>query len=111
MLFNNIRFNASAGDVFTDEDAADTNSIMLSPAVLKLFGVADDEVEAFIGQQVTFRLLVPADDGTDNVNEIIIDKQYTFLHVPPLHPRPPAGRTALPYRIYRCTVITCNRSD
>lgn len=67
----------SDGDTFLEEDAGDTNSVLLSPAVLKLFGVADEEIAGFIGQKVTFRLLVPAEDGTDNVNEIIIEKEYT----------------------------------
>lgn len=68
---------AQAGTVFTDEDAGDANSIMISPATLKLFGVADDEMQSFIGQKVSIRLLVPANDGTDSVNEILIDKEYT----------------------------------
>jgi len=68
---------ASAGEVFEEEDIADTSSIMLSPATLKLFGIADEEVEAFIGERVSLRLLVPAEDGSDDVNEIIIDKEYT----------------------------------
>lgn len=68
---------AEAGTVFTDDDAGDTSSIMLSPAVLKLFGIADEDVPNFIGQKVSLRLLVPANDGTDNVNEIPIDKEYT----------------------------------
>jgi putative ABC transport system permease protein len=68
---------ASAGKVFGEEDISDTNSIMLSPATLKLFGISDEEVNNFIGEKVSFRLLVPANDGTDNVNEIIIDKEYT----------------------------------
>lgn len=67
---------ASNGDVFTDEDAEDTSSVMLSPAVLKLFGIPDEEAENFIGERVSFRLLVPADDGTDDVNEILIEKEY-----------------------------------
>lgn len=67
---------ASAGDVFLEEDAGDTSSVMLSPATLKLFGIADEEINDFIGQRVSFRLLIPADDGTDAVNEIIIDKEY-----------------------------------
>lgn len=66
---------AGAGTVFTDEDAGDTSSIMLSPAVLKLFGI--DTPEEFIGEKISLRLLVPAEDGTDDVNEIIIDKEYT----------------------------------
>jgi putative ABC transport system permease protein len=65
---------ASAGEVFTDDDAGDTNSVMLSPAVLQLFGI--DEPETFVGETVRFRLLVPADDGTDDINEILIDKDY-----------------------------------
>ncbi len=68
---------ATAGDVFTDEDAGDANSIMISPATLKLFGVEDEEIDGFIGEKVSLRLLVPADDGTDDVNEIVIDKEYT----------------------------------
>jgi len=68
---------ASYGEVFTEEDIADTNSVMLSPATLKLFGIADEDAENFIGERVAFRLLVPAEDGSDNINEIIIDKQYT----------------------------------
>lgn len=68
---------AEAGVVFGEEDIADGNSIMLSPATLKLFGIADEDIDAFIGQKVSLRLLVPADDGTDNVNEILIDKEYT----------------------------------
>ena len=66
---------ASAGTVFTDEDAGDLNSVMLSPAVLQLFGI--DEPETFVGETVTFRILVPANDGTDDINEIYIDKDYT----------------------------------
>ncbi|MDA8596755.1 ABC transporter permease [Candidatus Pacebacteria bacterium] len=67
----------SAGDVFTDDDIANDTEIMLSPAVLKLFGIADDEHESFIGEKVKFRILVPANDGTDDINEIFIDKEYT----------------------------------
>lgn len=67
---------ASAGDVFLEEDIDDTTSVMLSPATLKLFGIADEDAEAFIGERVAFRLLVPADDGTDEVNEIILEKEY-----------------------------------
>lgn len=65
---------ATEGEVFTDEDAGDTSSIMLSPAVLKLFGI--DDVESFVGERVSFRLLVPAEDGSDNVLEVPIDKEY-----------------------------------
>jgi len=66
---------ATEGKVFLEEDAADTNTIMLSPATLKLFGV--DDAESFVGQKVSFRLLIPADDGTDATVELPIDKEYT----------------------------------
>ncbi len=65
----------SAGDTFTDEDLGNTDSVLLSPAVLKLFGI--DDPEGFVGQKVSFRILVTADDGTDDINEVYIDKEYT----------------------------------
>ena len=65
---------ASAGDVFLEEDMANTDEVMLSPAVLKLFGI--DDVEAFVGQEVAFKLLVPAEDGSEVINEINIEKKY-----------------------------------
>lgn len=68
---------ASEGAVFTDEEAGDTSSIMLSPAVLKLFGIADADAESFVGQKVSFRLLVPSTEVPDEVVEIPIDKEYT----------------------------------
>ena len=67
--------SATEGTVFTDADAADTNSVMLSPAVLKLFGI--DDPKTFIGQKVSFRLLIPAEDGSDTNTEVVIDKEYT----------------------------------
>lgn len=67
--------SAAEGDVFTDEDADDGNTVMLSPAVLKLFGV-DDPAE-FVGEQVSLRLLVPSEENADEVTEVFIDKTYT----------------------------------
>ena len=67
---------ATYGEVFFDEDIDDTNSVMLSPATLKLFGIADEDAESFIGEKVAFRLLVPAEDGSEDVNEIILEKEY-----------------------------------
>jgi putative ABC transport system permease protein len=67
----------SYGEVFGDDDLDNGNEIMLSPAVLKLFGIEDEEIKDFIGEKVKFRLLVPADDGTDDIDEIFIDKEYT----------------------------------
>jgi len=66
---------ATEGEVFTDDDAGNSDSVMLSPAVLKLFGIED--AESFVGEKVKFRLLVPAEDGTDEVDEVFIDKEYT----------------------------------
>jgi putative ABC transport system permease protein len=68
---------ATAGEVFTDKDSGDTNTVMLSPAVLKLFGIDDKKMNDFIGQKVSIRLLVPAGNGSTDVNEIVIDKEYT----------------------------------
>ena len=65
---------ASAGNVFADEDISNGNEVMISPAVLKLFGIEDPE--SFIGQEVTFRLLVPAEDGSDAITEINIEKKF-----------------------------------
>lgn len=66
---------ATEGKTFTEEDAGNTNEIMLSPAVLKLFGI--DDAKAFVGEKVKFRILVPAEDGSDEINEVFIDKEYT----------------------------------
>lgn len=68
---------ASAGEPFTKDDLGNTNDIMLSPAVLKLFGIDDKKISEFIGQKVSIRLLVPAADGSKNTSEIVIDKEYT----------------------------------
>lgn len=66
---------AEEGTVFTDADAGDTNSVMLSPAVLQLFAI--DDPESFIGQTVSFRILVESTEVPDQVDEIYIDKDYT----------------------------------
>jgi putative ABC transport system permease protein len=66
---------ATDGTVFTDEDAGDTETVMLSPAILKLFGI--DDPKTFIGQKVKFRLLIPATDGSGETSEVVIDKEYT----------------------------------
>lgn len=63
------------GTAFSDEDLDDGSSIMLSPAVLQLFGIEDPE--DFIGEQVRFRLLVPDEDNPGEVTEVNIDKSYT----------------------------------
>lgn len=65
---------ASYGDVFIEDDISNGNEVMLSPAVLKLFGVEDPE--SFIGQEVSFRLLIPDSEGSDHINEIPIEKKF-----------------------------------
>ena len=67
--------SATEGTVFTDADAGDANSVMISRAVLKLFGIEDPA--SFVGEKVTFRILIPANDGTTNNTEVIIDKEFT----------------------------------
>lgn len=66
---------ASEGEVFTEEDAGDTTSIMLSPAVLKLFEIEDPA--SFVGEKVSFRLLVPSEIDPEEITEMPIDKEYT----------------------------------
>ena len=66
---------AEHGTAFTDEDIDDGNSIMLSPAVLQLFGI--EEPENFIGEQVRLRILVPDENNPGEVTEVTIDKTYT----------------------------------
>ena len=68
----------TAGELFT-EDTVDNNTIMLSPAVLQLFGVT--EPEEFIGEKVQFRLLVPIELGSDEITEVVIDKEYTVTGI------------------------------
>jgi putative ABC transport system permease protein len=65
---------ASQGSAFIEEDLGNGNEVMLSPAVLKLFGVSDPK--AFIGQEVAFRLLVPDKENSELITEIIIEKKY-----------------------------------
>lgn len=66
---------ASAGEVFTDEDIGDTDTIMLSPAVLQLFGIEDPA--EFVGEQVRLRILVESEENPGEINEVDIDKEYT----------------------------------
>lgn len=65
---------AQEGEAFGDDDLGDSNTVMLSPAVIKLFGI--EEPGEFVGQKVSFRILVPV-EGTDDVDEVYIDKEYT----------------------------------
>lgn len=65
---------ASEGDIFTDDDISNGSEVMLSPAILKLFGIED--AASFIGQEVSFRLLIPAEDGSGVNNEVNIEKKF-----------------------------------
>ena len=66
--------SASAGTVFTDADAGNDTEVMISPAVIKLFGI--DKPDQIIGQQVSFKLLIPAPGKPDQVDEVPIDKTF-----------------------------------
>jgi putative ABC transport system permease protein len=65
---------ASYGDVFKEEDLTNGNEVMLSPAILKLFGIT--EADSFLNEEVTFRLLIPDKDNSNLTTEIPIEKKY-----------------------------------
>lgn len=70
---------ALEGELFSDETAAeDRNQIVISQALLKLFGV-ENPAEA-LGKQVTFRVFVPQ-EGTEEKTEVALTKQYTIKGV------------------------------
>ncbi len=60
---------AKAGDLFKDNE---TNSILLSSAVTKLF---EKEADQIIGEKVSFKVFIPVSD-TDELQEIPFDKEY-----------------------------------
>lgn len=66
--------SASAGEVFEQEDEGEFDAVLLSPAVLKLFGVED--ASTVIGKTVTFRILIESTSGDDAVDEIVIAKPF-----------------------------------
>ncbi len=65
---------ADHGTAFEEDDISDGSSVMLSPAVLQLFGIEDPD--SFIGEQVRFRILVQDPNDPALVNEINIDKDF-----------------------------------
>ncbi len=70
---------AAAGDLFTNDDAAeDRNAVVISSAMLKLFGV--EKPEEVLGKTLTFRVFVP-NEGTDQVTEVTLPKQYKIKGV------------------------------
>ena len=65
---------AVEGELFSDATAGeDRNSIIISAALLKLFGVTNPS-EA-IGKNITLRVFVPI-EGTEEKTEVVIPKQY-----------------------------------
>lgn len=65
---------AVSGDLFTDDTAADDkNSVVVSGALLKLFG--EEDPENALGKTITFRVFVPAETG-EEVTEVPIEKEY-----------------------------------
>ncbi len=70
---------AAAGDLFTNEDAVeDRNAVVITSAMLKLFGVEDPE--EVIGKSLTFRVFVP-NEGSDQSTEVQLSKQYKIKGV------------------------------
>jgi hypothetical protein len=71
--------NVIEGEIFTDDNAAKLkDGVILSKAVLKLFAIEDPK--KMIGKKVTFRAFL-ARDGTDEVDEIDIPKEYRVIGV------------------------------
>ncbi len=70
---------AVEGELFTAETAAeDRNAVIISGALLKLFGV-ENPVEA-LGKIVTFRVFVPI-EGTEDSTEVPLTKEYRIKGV------------------------------
>lgn len=70
---------AVEGELFKDETAEeDRNSVIISTALLKLFGV-ENTADA-IGKSLTFRVLVPI-EGTEEVTEVPLSKEYKIKGV------------------------------
>ncbi len=70
---------AVAGKLFEEKTAQeDRDKIIVSSAMLKLFGVATPE--EFLGKTMTFRVFVPI-EGTDQTTEIPLAKSYTIIGV------------------------------
>ncbi len=67
------------GELFTEETAAeDRNAVIVSAAMLKLFGI--DDPKQVVGKYIGFRVFVPI-EGTANTTEITLEKQYKIKGV------------------------------
>lgn len=70
---------AVAGELFSEKTAEEDNdSVIITSAILKLYGVEDPET--MIGKTITFRVFVPV-EGTDQSTEIPISKAYKIKGV------------------------------
>ena len=70
---------AVEGELFKDDSAEeDRNNVIISTALLKLFGV-ENPADA-IGKSLTFRVLVPI-EGTEDVTEVPLSKEYKIKGV------------------------------
>ncbi len=70
---------AEEGELFSDATAEeDKNAVIISGAILKLFGVKD--AKEALGKEVTFRVFVPQ-EGRDESTEIEIKKKYKIKGV------------------------------
>ena len=70
---------AEAGELFSDATAIDDrDNVMISSAMLKLFGV--EKPEQALGKKISFRVFVPI-EGTEESTEINLTKQYTIKGV------------------------------
>lgn len=70
---------AAAGDLFTNDEAVeDRNAVVISSAMLKLFGV--EKPEEVLGKTLTFRVFVPI-EGSDQSTEVQLSKQYKIKGV------------------------------
>ena len=64
----------SEGTLFKDgEEVSDANKVLLTRGALKLFNVESKDV---LGQEVSFRVFVPKNDGSGDVQEMSLNKKY-----------------------------------
>jgi ABC-type lipoprotein release transport system permease subunit len=64
----------ATGQLFSDKTAAqDKDTVIITTALLKLFGV--EKLEDAIGKTIMFKVLVPQ-EGTDATTEVPIEKEY-----------------------------------
>jgi putative ABC transport system permease protein len=68
-----------AGEIFTEKSATDDrDKVLVTAGLLSLFGVTDPA--SAVGKTLSFRAFVPI-PGTDQTNEVNVQKQYTIKGV------------------------------